>query len=275
MIDPMNATACAPAPDPEAPQTTRRTSVAGAHILIVDDDSRIRSLLSRFLVAEGYLVSAAADAAEAARWLGDILFDLIVLDVMMPGENGMCFAQRLRAGAEPLRSAPILMLTALAETGNRVSGLEAGADDYLAKPFDPRELSLRIASILRRVRRPAAGPRIAQFDEFSFDFETGELYRREARVPLTTREQEILRILAEREGAIVTRETLAKRGDLPAATERSVDVEIGRLRRKLESDPRTPRLLLTVRGRGYRLLRRAPRYELSPSGEPVQHRGDP
>jgi two-component system phosphate regulon response regulator OmpR len=275
MIGSMNATARLSSPDPKAPQPTRGTAVAGAHILIVDDDSRIRSLLSRFLVAEGYLVSAAADAAEAARWLGDILFDLIVLDVMMPGENGMLFAQRLRAGGEPLRSAPILMLTALAETGNRVSGLEAGADDYLAKPFDPRELSLRIANILRRVRRPAAGPRIAHFDEFSFDFETGELRRREARVPLTTREQEILRILAERDGAIVARETLAKRGDLPAATERSVDVEIGRLRRKLEADPRTPRLLVTVRGRGYRLLLRAPRYELSPSGEAAQHRGNP
>jgi two-component system phosphate regulon response regulator OmpR len=259
------------------PLTAERIApVAGAHILIVDDDSRIRSLLSRFLVAEGYLVSAAADAREAWDWLRDMVFDLIVLDVMMPGENGMRFTERLRASGEPLSGSPILMLTALAETGNRVAGLEAGVDDYLAKPFDPRELSLRIASILRRVRRAASAEiRVIKFDDFTFDFETGEMCRGNARVPLTTREQEILRILIERGGAIVTRETLAKRGALPAATERSVDVEIGRLRRKLETDPRAPRLLLTVRGRGYRLLLRAPKYLQSSSEEAAQHRENP
>jgi len=254
----------------------RSAPVAGAHILIVDDDSRIRSLLSRFLVAEGYLVSAAADAREAWNWLRDMVFDLIVLDVMMPGENGMRFTERLRASGEPLSASPILMLTALAETGNRVAGLEAGVDDYLAKPFDPRELSLRIASILRRVRRAgAAKDKVVKFDEFTFDFETGEMNRGRARVPLTAREQEILRILIESGGAIVARETLAKRGALPPATERSVDVEIGRLRRKLEGDPRAPRLLLTVRGRGYRLFLRTPRYVQSSSEEAAQHRENP
>ena len=124
-----------------------------AHILVVDDDQRIRTLLSRYLMKEGYFVSAAADTREASVRMRDIAFDLIVLDVMMPGESGTAFAARLRKSAEPLRSAPILMLTALTETADRVEGLEAGVDDYLAKPFDPRELSLRIASILRRARR--------------------------------------------------------------------------------------------------------------------------
>lgn len=258
---------------PAFPPGERIAPVAGAHILVVDDDSRIRSLLSRFLVSEGYLVSAAADAREAWDWLRDIDFDLIVLDVMMPGENGMRFAQRLRASGAPISSSPILMLTALAETGDRVAGLEAGVDDYLAKPFDPRELSLRIASILRRVRRTEASrDKVVNFDAFTFDFESGELSRGDTRVALTTREQEILRTLVERDGAIVARETLAKRGAQPAATERSVDVEIGRLRRKLEADPRAPRLLLTVRGRGYRLILRGHGYDQSSSAEAAQHR---
>lgn len=254
----------------------RIAPLAGAHILVVDDDSRIRSLLSRFLVSEGYLVSAAADAREAWDWLQDIAFDLIVLDVMMPGENGMRFVERLRAGGASVSASPILMLTALAETGDRVAGLEAGVDDYLAKPFDPRELSLRIASILRRVRPIGANrDNVVNFDAFTFDCGTGELSRGTARVALTTREQEILRILVERDGAIVTRETLAKRGAQPAATERSVDVEIGRLRRKIETDPRAPRLLLTVRGRGYRLLLRTPGNDRSSSAEAAQHREKP
>jgi two-component system phosphate regulon response regulator OmpR len=201
--------------------------------------------------------------------LRDLVFDLIVLDVMMPGENGAEFAARLRASDEPLRSAPILMLTALAETPHRVAGLEAGVDDYLAKPFDPRELSLRIASILRRSQRPAATAPRAIFGDFAFDPATGELLRGEALIPLTTRERDMLRQLIEHKGDIVSRETLARRGARVTATERSVDVEIGRLRRKIEADPRAPRLLLTIRGQGYRLILDPPRLRPSASRGPL------
>lgn len=226
----------------------------GAHILVVDDDKRIRTLLSRFLANEGYLVSAAADAREAGERLVDLAFDLIILDVMMPGENGVAFAARLREGAEPLRSAPILMLTALTETHNRVEGLEAGVDDYLAKPFDPRELSLRVASILRRSRRAEPVDAIIRFGEFTFDAAREELRRGSDSIHLTTRERDLLRILAGHPNATVSRQTLAQRAMSRNASERSVDVEIARLRRKVESDPNAPRHLQTVRGQGYRLL---------------------
>jgi two-component system, OmpR family, phosphate regulon response regulator OmpR len=223
----------------------------GAHVLIVDDDRRIRTLLTRFLRREGYFVTAAASAPEAREILRDIAFDLIVLDVMMPGESGLQFAAGLREGPEPLRSAPILMLTALTETANRVEGLEAGVDDYLAKPFDPRELSLRIASILRRARRVEAAPdpRV-RFGPFLYDPERGELTRAGEAVRLTSREQELLQTLVDHAGAIVPRQTLVN----GAAAERTVDVEIARLRRKIETDPNAPRHLQTVRGQGYRLL---------------------
>jgi two-component system phosphate regulon response regulator OmpR len=226
----------------------------GAHILVVDDDRRIRTLLARYLAAEGYLVSAAANAEEASARLRDLAFDLIVLDVMMPGESGTKFAARLREGPEPLRSAPILMLTALTETANRVEGLEAGVDDYLAKPFDPRELSLRIASILRRVRRAAPPDPVARFGPFAYDPARGELTRAGAAVRLTTRERDLLQTLVHHAGAIVSRQTLASRACAARASERSVDVEIARLRRKIETDPNSPRHLQTVRGQGYRLL---------------------
>lgn len=231
----------------------------GAHILVVDDDKRIRTLLSRFLVSEGYLVSAAADAKEAAARLDDIAFDLIILDVMMPGENGVAFAARLREGTEPLRSAPILMLTALTETHNRVEGLEAGVDDYLAKPFDPRELSLRVASILRRARRPEPADPLIRFGEFTFDSARDELLCGQKPIQLTTRERGLLRTLADHRNAIVSRQTLAQRTMSKNASERSVDVEIARLRRKIERDPNLPRYLQTVRGHGYRLLVDPPR----------------
>lgn len=242
-----------------APEAKRgaKPEAKGAHILVVDDDKRIRTLLSRYLANEGYLVSAAGSAQEASARMRDLAFDLIVLDVMMPGESGTSFAARLRESAEPLRSAPILMLTALTETANRVAGLEAGVDDYLAKPFDPRELSLRIASILRRARRPVA-PGPVRFGAFAFDPARGELLSAGAPVRLTTRERDLLRILAEHGGAIVSRSTLARRSLTPSAAERSVDVEIARLRRKIETDPNAPRHLQTVRGQGYRLLTDAP-----------------
>lgn len=243
--------------------------MGSAHILVVDDDRRIRSLLSRYLTGEGYLVSAAANTREAGEQMRDLVFDLIVLDVMMPGESGAEFAARLRASDEPLRSAPILMLTALAETPHRVAGLEAGVDDYLAKPFDPRELSLRIASILRRSRRPATATPLVHFGDFTFDPASGDLLRGDAPLMLTARERDMLRLLADAGGSIVSRETLARRGARMTATERSVDVEIGRLRRKIEIDPRTPRLLLTIRGQGYRLIVEPPRLRPSDSRGPL------
>jgi two-component system, OmpR family, phosphate regulon response regulator OmpR len=224
-----------------------------AHLLVVDDDKRIRGLLSRFLIGEGYRVSAAASAAEATARLRDLLFDLIVLDVMMPGENGVQFAARLRAGEPPMSDAPILMLSALSETRNRVEGLEAGVDDYLAKPFEPRELALRIASILRRTRgngRDAALPRPVRFGDFQFDAGRGLLLRSGRPIHLTTRERELLLLLAG--GGVVSRRALAPRaGGEAEAHERSVDVEIARLRRKIDG---AAHCLQTVRGQGYRLI---------------------
>lgn len=248
-----------------APQKPAPMGCKGAHILVVDDDKRIRTLLSRYLANEGYLVSSAANAQEASERLRDLAFDLIVLDVMMPGESGKQFAARLRESGEPLASAPILMLTALAETADRVEGLEAGVDDYLAKPFDPRELSLRIASILRRSRRHEPSDGLARFGAFVFDPARGELLRDGEPVKLTTRERDLMRALVEHAGAIVSRQTLAQRASEQNASERSVDVEIARLRRKIETDPNAPRHLQTVRGHGYRLLVEPPHAKLMQS----------
>jgi two-component system, OmpR family, phosphate regulon response regulator OmpR len=223
-----------------------------AHILVVDDDRRIRGLLSRFLAGEGYRVSSAGSAAEAQARLSELIVDLIVLDVMMPGEDGLAFTARLRAEDSPLSDAPILMLTARSELKNRVAGLEAGVDDYLGKPFEPRELVLRIASILRRTRAPAREVRrasVANFGGFSFSPESGLLLRGEKPVPLTTRERELLGALAG--GDVVSRRALASRPGDAESNERSVDVEIARLRRKIDV---AAHLIQTVRGQGYRLI---------------------
>jgi two-component system, OmpR family, phosphate regulon response regulator OmpR len=225
-----------------------------AHLLIIDDDRRIRALLSRTLSAEGYRVTTAADATEAMARLKSISFDLIVLDVMMPGEDGFAFAARLRADRTELAHVPILMLTARSEADDRVRGLEAGVDDYLGKPCEPRELSLRVASILRR-----AAPRVSQrppasvhFGDFTFDLGRGELRQRGEIIRLTDRERAMLRLLAENPGETVARETLSGLG--VAANERTVDVQVNRLRRKIERDPSNPLYLQTARGAGYRLL---------------------
>jgi len=225
-----------------------------AHLLIVDDDRRIRALLSRVLSEEGYRVTTAADAVEAMARLKSLSFDLIVLDVMMPGEDGFSFAARLRAGATELAQVPILMLTARSESEDRVRGLETGADDYLGKPCEPRELALRIASILRRAgpRVIAGPPAFVRFGDFSFDLGRGELRQRDEVVRLTDREREMLRLLAEKAGETVAREALGGSGI--AANERTVDVQINRLRRKIERDPANPLHLQTARGAGYRLL---------------------
>ena len=227
-----------------------------AHILVVDDDRRIRGLLSRFLVNEGYRVSSAANAAEASSRLTELIVDLIVLDVMMPGEDGVAFTMRLRAESSPLSDAPILMLTARSELKSRVAGFEAGVDDYLGKPFEPRELVLRIASILRRTRAPGRDVRrakVANFGGFSFSPESGLLLRGEKPVPLTTRERELLGALAG--GDVVSRRALSTRPGEAESNERSVDVEIARLRRKIDD---AAHLIQTVRGQGYRLILDAP-----------------
>ncbi|RFB79676.1 response regulator [Methylovirgula sp. 4M-Z18] len=227
-----------------------------AHLLIVDDDTRIRELLSRVMMKNGYRVTTAADTAEARTALKNLAFDLIVLDVMMPGENGLDFVAALRAGATGLSApdVPVLMLTARAEPSDRVSGLERGVDDYLTKPFDPRELVLRIASILRRARPPSplAPIEIVRFGAYTYDLMRGELTIDGDIIRLTDREREMLKMLAEKPGETVSREALGGVGF--AANERTVDVQVNRLRRKIELDPANPRHLQTVRGLGYRLL---------------------
>lgn len=227
-----------------------RIADEAAHLLIVDDDARIRSLLARYLSEAGYRISAAASASEARARLAGLAFDLIILDVMMPGETGVEFTKSLRQTSH----VPILMLTALGEPEDRIKGLETGIDDYVAKPFDPRELLLRIGSILRRSAAPAHNdPALNEisFGDFVFHLGRGELRRGDDIIHTTEREREMLRLLAEMRGGAVSREALAGKS---GANERAVDVQINRLRRKIEDDPARPLLLQTVRGSGYRLL---------------------
>lgn len=221
-----------------------------AHVLVVDDDRRLRDLLSIYLSRHGHRVTVAASAGEARGFLASLAFDIIVLDVMMPGENGFAFAESLRQHSD----VPIVMLTARSEANDRVRGLELGVDDYLTKPFEPRELLLRIGSVLRRIRAPAPKSEsgVARFGPFTFSMERGELRNGAEVVRLTEREREILRLLCASAGASVSREALCGVG--AAAQERTVDVQINRLRRKIEVDPANPVYLQTARGSGYRLL---------------------
>jgi two-component system phosphate regulon response regulator OmpR len=218
------------------------------HLLLVDDDSRIRTLLSRYLGEHGFRVTSAADAADARRRLGGLAFDLLIVDVMMPGESGMELTRSLRE----TMNVPILMLTARVEIENRIQGLEFGADDYLAKPFEPRELVLRINNILRRGAPPARPlVELVSFGPFTFHRERLELKRSGETVHLTDRERQIMAIFAAKPGDTVPRTALMT-GE-GAAGERTVDVQINRLRRKIETDPANPIYLQTVRGIGYRL----------------------
>jgi two-component system, OmpR family, phosphate regulon response regulator OmpR len=218
------------------------------HLLVVDDDTRIRSLLKRYLSENGYRVTIAGNSQAARKKLQGLEFDLIVLDIMMPGETGV----ELTASLRQEREVPILMLTALSETDNRVEGLEAGADDYLPKPFDPRELLLRINNILRR-GGPSRQPKLEQivFGPYTFQIARRELKRGGEQLRLTDREQEILAIFAERAGETISRHELV--GEEAEVGERTIDVQINRLRRKIERDPSNPVWLQTVRGIGYRL----------------------
>lgn len=220
------------------------------HLLIVDDDRRIRDLLSRFLASEGYRVTTADNSAEARAKLSGLHFDLLILDVMMPGESGFELAKSLRQSS----SVPILILTARHETEMRIEGLEIGADDYVAKPFEPRELSLRIASILKRTQ-PTAPPPAAEsvsFGPFIYHLARGELRKGDEIIRLTDRERDMLRILSATPGETVSRMALAGNGG--SVSERAVDVQVNRLRRKIERNPADPLFVQTVRGIGYRLV---------------------
>lgn len=219
--------------------------VDGVHVLVVDDDARLRELLQRYLVQNGYLVSLAADAAAAEAALERIAFDLIVLDVMLPDKDGIALTEELRRR----RDVPILLLTARGEPEDRIKGLESGADDYLVKPFEPRELLLRIASILRRAP-PVGEPAAVRFGPFRFDPSSLELTRDGEPVRLTQGEAALLRCLALQPGRAVGRAELAGHARL-GGSDRAIDVQIVRLRRKIEEDPRRPRWLLTLRGAGY------------------------
>lgn len=215
------------------------------HILVVDDDKKIRDLLSRFLHESGYRVSNACNADAARAAMRGLSFDLVLLDVMMPGDNGLVFARELKTASD----IPICMLTARAEPEDRIEGLEAGVDDYLPKPFEPRELLLRIRNILRRGRPPNGCLEEIRMGEFIFHITRGELRRNDETVKLTERERDLLRLFAQRPGSPVQRHELSN--DDSTGSERAIDVQINRLRRKIESDPSNPVYLQTVRGKGY------------------------
>lgn len=218
-----------------------------SHILVVDDDTGIRDLLQRFLSKEGFRVSVAADAAEARDRLRCFHFDLLVVDVMMPGESGLELTRDLRRRS----GVPILMLTAMGETEARIAGLQAGADDYLPKPFEPEEMVLRIRSILRRAAAaPDGTPETVMLGAGVFDVSRQMLLKDDAPLRLTTAETALLTALASPPGRVRSREYLAE-SCLPGAGVRAVDVQVARLRRKLEPDAKTPHYLQTVRGRGY------------------------
>jgi two-component system phosphate regulon response regulator OmpR len=216
------------------------------HILVVDDDRRIRSLLQSFLVENGFRISVAASATDAREQMRIMAFDLVVLDIMMPGETGLSLAQSLRQSGNAV---PVLMLSALAEPSDRIAGLESGSDDYLTKPFEPRELLLRIRGLLRRQEQPARGRAEVAFGPYVFHLQRGELRKGAEPVRLTSRERECLRTLAASAGTPVARGDLAPETSEEGA--RSVDVQINRLRQKIEDDPSNPVYLQTVRGAGY------------------------
>ena len=215
------------------------------HILVVDDDQRIRDLLARYLYENGFRISTAVDAASARAAMRGLSFDVVILDISMPGESGLDLARDLKS----ISNIPICMLTAHAEPDDRILGLEAGVDDYVSKPFEPRELLLRLQNILKRGKAPS-GPRDEiTMGDFTFHVGRGELKRGEESIKLTERERDLLRQFAQRPGSPIPRHELA--ADESTGTERAVDVQINRLRRKIETDPANPVYLQTVRGKGY------------------------
>jgi two-component system phosphate regulon response regulator OmpR len=222
-----------------------------AHLLVIDDDTRLRDLLQRYLSEQGFRVTTATDAADARAKLKSLTFDLLVVDIMMPGESGLSLTRTLREQSQ----VPILLLTAMSETGDRIEGLSSGADDYLSKPFEPQELVLRINAILRRVRPPLepGADLCVTFGQFSFDPQREELRRGDFTVRLTAAEASLLRALARRPGNALSRDELIAESPV-IANLRTVDVQMARLRRKIEENPRFPRYLQTVRGIGYVLM---------------------
>jgi two-component system, OmpR family, phosphate regulon response regulator OmpR len=215
------------------------------HILVVDDDQKIRGLLGRFLSSNGFRVTEASDAASARAFMRGLAFDLVLLDVMMPGESGLSLARDLKL----TRPVPICMLTALAEAEDRISGLEAGVDDYVSKPFDPRELLLRLRNILRRGQTQSTPRDEIRMGGCVFNITRGELKRDDEAIKLTERERDLLRLFSQRIGVAVPRHELSS--DDSTGSERAIDVQINRLRRKIEADPSNPVYLQTVRGKGY------------------------
>jgi two-component system phosphate regulon response regulator OmpR len=220
-----------------------------AHILLVDDDARLRGLLSRYLGEQGFRVTTADTAADAREKLRILEFDLMVLDVMMPGETGLAFTEALRGDRAP--TMPILLLTARGTPEDILAGFEAGADDYLGKPFDPRVLLARIRAMLRRLTPPASASLPLQLGNATFDPARAELTTPSARIRLTGAELALLVAFAARPHEILSRESLAAVLELDDVSERAIDVQVTRLRRKIEPDPREPRFLHTVRGKGY------------------------
>ncbi len=222
----------------------------GPHILVVDDDTRLRALLQKFLMERGFRVTTAKDASDARAKLGGLDFDLIVLDIMMPGETGLELTRALRK----VGNVPILLLTAMGESDDRINGLESGADDYLTKPFEPQELVLRINAILRRVSQPPETREgTVNFGAFSFDLDRDQLQNGSEFIHLTDAESALLRALARQPGVPMSRDSLLKKGPF-SGNARTVDVQMTRLRRKIETDPKYPRYLQTVRGTGYVLI---------------------
>ena len=219
------------------------------HILVVDDDRRIRELIKSYLVANGFLVSVAGTAAEARERMRGLTFDLLVLDIMMPGETGLALTTSLRSNGHDV---PVLMLSALADTDDRIAGLSMGSDDYLVKPFEPRELLLRIKNLLRRASVAPPVKTDVRFGDFQFNVSRGELRRNGDLVRLTSGEKDLLRLLSHKAGSPLSRLELSQPGSEESA--RSVDVQINRLRQKIESDPANPLYLQTVRGAGYALF---------------------
>jgi two-component system, OmpR family, phosphate regulon response regulator OmpR len=225
-----------------------KVSEKASHLLVVDDDDRIRSLLKRYLTENGYRVSVAKDGAEARELMGSVDFDLLILDVMMPGLTGFDLTEKIRAAS----NVPILLLTARGLPEDRIEGLERGADDYLSKPFEPRELLLRITALLRRAHPVKRDRQLLQFGDTTFEPGRGELRRGGELVKLTAGELALLRVLAAKPGEAISRAALAEQTQTPM--ERSIDVQITRIRKKIEDDPRTPIFLQTVRGVGYMLI---------------------
>ena len=219
------------------------------HILVVDDDRRIRELIKSYLVENGFMVSVAGTAAEARERMRGITFDLLVLDIMMPGETGLKFTTGMRAEGLDI---PVLMLSALADSDDRIAGLATGSDDYLTKPFEPQELLLRIKNLLRRIAAQPAPRTDVRFGDFQFNVSRGELRKAGELVRLTSGEKELLRQLVHKSGAPLTRLELSQPGSEDSA--RSVDVQVNRLRQKIETDPANPIYLQTMRGAGYALL---------------------